>query len=144
MSKKWSEIASREQVWVACLSLAVKYGTVVGAVCGTLVGPGDGTILGAIVGAIGGGVAGLIATTIDGTLGWGLAGAVGGSASVLIIIIILGWSGALSAAGAVLLAALIGWLLGVGIACGVQNGNSRLPGVQRLAAVIDSAARKDE
>lgn len=123
---------------IAGAVFAVLGGLINGAGLFTLAMPVYGGIGGGLLGLGGGLVAGLLGSLLGGRLGWGLAGAIGGAASATPFA--LSAMETVSAAWVLSVSAIpvvIGGLLGVAVADGVERRRSPLPGVAAFALELE-------
>jgi hypothetical protein len=156
---------SRIKAFLACVVLGTAYGAAFGSFYGPALwlpspdGPlwavSRGAVFGASLGAFGGGVAGFFGIVSGRHVGWWFAGVLGGAAPAACVWIVsglaAGWEpvefhserilsdGLLVCSGIV----LIGGCLGAAVDRALRSGRSIVPGVQRLAAIINGVNRPE-
>jgi hypothetical protein len=131
-----------------CVGYGFAYGAGAGATCGAifgilfpLIGPVNGFVggayAGALCGTIGGGIFGIVGSIIPGRAGWIPAGLLAG-------MIFPAWYWRFSAEAfwhpllilIAMMSVFLGGILGLALNLALRRGNSMVPGVQRLAAII--------
>jgi hypothetical protein len=157
---------ARMKVFWSCTLFGFVYGAAFGSLCeltlwlpsgrGALSAVLGGAVDGALLGAFGGGVAGFVGNMIGWRIGWTLAGGFGSAAAAAcvwtLICLAVGLEpdppfvrdrnlteGAIWCSGII----LVGGLLGTALDRALRSGRSFLPGVQRLASVINHGTRQE-
>jgi hypothetical protein len=131
-------IARRLKAFVACVLFGAVYGGVCGATYAGILTRGEGIVIGGFFGGVMGCVSGAVGCLIGGPYGWCLAGVLGAISPW----IMLGVPGLeLGDFDIVLAPALIGGALGIAVGRGLRKRKSRLPGVVKLATILDGARR---
>jgi hypothetical protein len=162
----WTGIhRSGTKAFFACVLLGAAYGTAFGMFYGPalwLPSPDGplwavrwGAIYGASLGAFGGGVAGFFGIVSGRHVAWWLAGVLGGAAPAACLWIVSGFAAAWESAplfrdrilsdGLIVCSGivLIGGGLGAAVDRALRSGRSVVPGVQRLAAIINQVNRPE-